>query len=609
MRYRASWAALFVLGVCVWLAGTASSQDYNLSPPASPVNLLWIHHSTGAHWCHKFDPSYSRTWNDGLAGIRHGQDDGFYATRHDTSDVGGNGEVALYNNNYILHHLSYDSTLADNEHFTDYRNWYRKFRNYLDGGDSANYVNDVGGEDLVHCYAQDISYAEQGQDEFTSADISGQTNQVIMFKSCFPNSAVGAPDTSSGLPANPTIADARTWVAGTGYSNWWDLGEAAGPINFIQAEYLALLDIFAEARYRNILFVAWVAPPECESTSLYARQLADWFENQWLAGYPHDNVLLFNYWNIHTGEHLANGDAMPACQEDHNHARYNPFIGGRDYVGTGDSDFVDDIRMAFPAWGPADRDSHPGHFGGAVATKELIHLLNIQWNRLNDMAPSGPTGYPTNGRTGFFMLDSTYTDTLPAGVSHGMIDGVDCLIFDGTAGAQLDLGQVDVVGTGGAFSYCFWYRPNDNSVDYPTRNYTQILGKDGVFVCCHFAEDDMDSHINTEFGGDDTYLIGADHYNNVVDVDTWTHVAFVWTGSEGRHFIDGVQITETETAARTVTDNTNPLWIGGGDGNVSGGIRELAIYNRALTPDEVRRIFNANAGATQPSVVRRWSRY
>ncbi|HUT26151.1 MAG TPA: DUF4214 domain-containing protein [Sumerlaeia bacterium] len=569
-------------------AGPVLGQEANLSPPQTPVNLLWIHHSTGANWAQKYDTDGSCVWNDGVAGVRRGPDDGVYATRHFTSDVGGNGEVALYNNNYILHHLSYGSILADGDHYTDYRNWHYKFRRYLDSGDSTNYVNDVGGEDLIHCCAQDISYAEQGTDEFTAAGVSGQTNPVIMFKSCFPNSAIAAPDTSGGLPENPTLAQARTWITGAGYSTWREGGGAAGPINFIQAEYLALLDVFGEARYRDILFVAWVAPPETDSTSAHARALSDWFENQWLADYAYDNVLLFNYWNIHTGEHQASGEPMPAYQQKHNHSRYNPFTGERDYVTTSDADFVDDIRMAFPSG-----DSHPSHFGGAVATKELIPLLNIQWNRLHNNPSSGATGYPTDGRTAFFMLDSSFSGTLPSGVTKGSIDGVECLIFDGSASAVVDLGAADVVGAGGAFSYCFWYRPNDNILP-AVGNYVAVLRKDSVFACHHYAEDNADSHVNTEFGGD--YMYAVDHYNNVVDSDTWTHVTFVWDGTNVRFYMDAVQIMETyQASARTVTDNANHLFLGVGNGNLSGGIREVAIYNRALTADEVRRIFNANA--------------
>lgn len=573
------------------LGGFPSVSDgaVNLDPPAQPVNLLWIHHSTGGIWAHKHDPDGSGAWNDGVAGVQ--RDSSHYGTRHYADSGGGNGEVALFNSNYIMHHLTYESRLGDSASYTDYANWHRKFRNYLDRTDAAHYVNDVEGADLVHCYAQDISYAAKGTDEFTGDNVSSQTNQVIMFKSCFPNSAVTPADTSTGLPANPTLAEARAWIAGSGYSDWESGGGAGGPINYIQAEYMALLDVFGEERYRNILFVAWVAPPETTSTNAQARELADWFQNQWLAQYPWNNVLLFNYWNVHTGEHGSGGAILPAFQARHNHDRYNPFLGRRDYVGPGDPDFVDDLRMAFPA---SPDDSHPNHFGGAVATKELVNLLNIQWNKMRGIPPTGTKGYPTNGRTGFFKLDATYGGTLPAGVTKGMLDGVSCLIFSGSPAAELDLGPVTVSGTNGAFSYSFWYRPANASTSLG--NYTTILRKPDVFEVHHYAEDEQDSHLNTLFGNPQDYVMAPDHRAFLVDKETWTHVAFVWNGSAARLYVDGAQIVETfAIAGKTVPDNANHLYIGGGNGAVCGGIRELAIYDRALSAAEVRGIFNANA--------------
>jgi len=94
----------------------------------------------------------------------------------------------------------------------------------------------------------------------------------------------------------------------------------------------------------------------------------------------------------------------------------------------------------------------------------------------------------------------------------------------------------------------------------------------------------------------------------VVDCDTWTHVAFTWTGSQARHFVDGVQIIETSGTTRAMTDNSNHLRLGGMSGNLKGGIREVAIYNRALTPAEVRRIYQANAVAPRAE-ARGWRKY
>jgi hypothetical protein len=117
-----------------------------------------------------------------------------------------------------------------------------------------------------------------------------------------------------------------------------------------------------------------------------------------------------------------------------------------------------------------------------------------------------------------------------------------------------------------------------------------------VFEVHHYAEDEQDSHLNTLFGNPQDYVMAPDHRAFVVDKETWTHVAFVWNGSAARLYVDGAQIVETfAIAGKTVPDNANHLYIGGGNGAVCGGIRELAIYDRALSAAEVRGIFNANA--------------
>jgi hypothetical protein len=78
--------------------------------------------------------------------------------------------------------------------------------------------------------------------------------------------------------------------------------------------------------------------------------------------------------------------------------------------------------------------------------------------------------------------------------------------------------------------------------------------------------------------------MAPDHRAFVVDKETWTHVAFVWNGSAVGLYVDGAQIVETfAIAGRTVPDNTNHPYTGGGNGALCGGIRELAIYDRALS--------------------------
>ena len=117
----------------------------NPNPPASTVKLIFIHHSCGENWLDD--------WNGGLG-------------------------IALRDDNYFVSDTNYEwgpGSIGDN---TDIGHWWDWFR----GTNSATYLAAL--------------YAESGQHSSysrLSTDPGGE-NQIVMFKSCFPNSALsGSP--------------------------------------------------------------------------------------------------------------------------------------------------------------------------------------------------------------------------------------------------------------------------------------------------------------------------------------------------------------------------------------------------------------------------------
>lgn len=90
-------------------------------------------------------------------------------------------------------------------------------------------------------------------------------------------------------------------------------------------------------------------------------------------------------------------------------------------------------------------------------------------------------------------------------------------------------------------------------------------------------------------------------------VNTWVHVACVWTGTQLRLYINGVQ-NATVTQNLTVAANTAPLYIGQFGGNadqLQGVIDEVRIYNRALTTAEIVTDMNtAIAPAPPPTGIK-----
>jgi len=117
-----------------------------------------------------------------------------------------------------------------------------------------------------------------------SADPGGE-NEVIMFKSCFPNSDLyGNPDDEAATETNEqyTVSNAK-------------------------AVYNNLLTYFAS--HRDKLFVVITAPPQTENEysggdqppaerAANTRSFNNWLHNDWLDNYAYSNVAVFDYFNI-----------------------------------------------------------------------------------------------------------------------------------------------------------------------------------------------------------------------------------------------------------------------------------------------------------------------
>jgi len=197
-RPRAALAlGVALLLVFLWLAWPAlAGAAVNTAPPASPVKLIFIHHSTGQAWL----------------------DDGH----------GGLG-LALRDNDYFVSDTNYGwgpDSIGDT---TDLGHWWTWFR----GPRSSTYMTAL--------------YAESGQNCSFSrlATDPGGENEIVMFKSCFPNSQLSGP--SSPVPA---IADNPM------------KGQSCGGGDFTVANakgiYIDLLGYFGA--HTDKLFVAIVAP-------------------------------------------------------------------------------------------------------------------------------------------------------------------------------------------------------------------------------------------------------------------------------------------------------------------------------------------------------------
>lgn len=246
------------------------------TPPSTTVKLRFIHHSTGSDWI--------------------------------SSACGGLG-TELNANNYYVNESDYgwdaetDDNLGDTTDTTDWPNWFNDTKMpyvYSNNAhfDYTNTISDPGGE-----------------------------NEIIMFKSCYPNSEVGS-----------SIDDEK-------------------------AIYNGLLTYFAA--HTEKMFVLIVPPPEIEiNTPDLTRELANWLidpENGWLADYAHTNVYAYDYYNVLT--------------DPNNHHRFRN--GKIEHIITSDPEDPDFPNELYYYSGS---DNHPTCAGHQKATDEFVLVLNGFYN-------------------------------------------------------------------------------------------------------------------------------------------------------------------------------------------------------------------------------------
>lgn len=234
------------------------------TPPERSLHLLFIHHSCG-----------------GQLLAAPGRDIGTNAI-YTTHPNGGDLRARLVRNSYIIHEASYGSRIGQH---TDIFDWLPKFRNEMDH--------------ILSCDLQDRRLKD------------GCRNEIVVFKSCFPNNAFLSEGTPPGNARGPGLT---LWNA--------------------KATYLELIDEFR--KHPEVLFVCFTAPPLAPRTQpkallkrwlntlgggsyslgksgQCAREFNNWLsgENGWLMNSNLSNVAVFDYYDILTGSGASDLSCFP----------------------------------------------------------------------------------------------------------------------------------------------------------------------------------------------------------------------------------------------------------------------------------------------------------
>jgi|GEM_PF-1938660 len=271
---RKNFILAVILMIVALIPGVIFGAD--TTPPASPVKLVFIHHSTGGHWL--ADP------NDYI--------------------YGGLG-TALKNNNYYVSATNYEWGPNGIGSRTDIPNWTEWFT----GENSSTIMNAVYSET-----AQNIGDFGAWSRLPTAP---GGENTIVMFKSCFPNSNLyGNPDDPAASEPNDSYS-----------------------VSNAKAVYNKILTYFQTRQDKLFIVITAPPQTENESPddpdlskarrAANARAFNNWLMNNWLSAYPYKNVAVFDYFNVmtHPDNHhrISSGTVEHVTSSNSGNFAYYPF--------------------------------------------------------------------------------------------------------------------------------------------------------------------------------------------------------------------------------------------------------------------------------------------
>lgn len=178
------------------------------------------------------------------------------------------------------------------------------------------------------------------------------------------------------------------------------------------------------------------------------------------------------------------------------------------------------------------------------------------------------------------------------------------LYFDGTTGSgctYVTIPDASSLHITNAISFAAWIRCDDTGRDAP------IIAKEGTGNLSYWFGAYGGAHFGVllDTDGNQPWTI-MDRDQGILTPGLWMQIVSTWDGATLRHYLNGVQLTETAAFAEPIFAGTGALIIGA---NVpynstafKGIIDDLRLFNHALSPEEV----SALAGYT-PRLVGHWS--
>ena len=214
--------------------------------------------------------------------------------------------------------------------------------------------------------------------------------------------------------------------------------------------------------------------------------------------------------------------------------------------------------------------------GPRVVTNGLVLALDA----------ADKNSYPGSGTTWRDMSGNNYSGSLTNGPTYNSANGGG-IVFDGTNDSVL----TNLTGTITNLTIECWYRGTKTSRNH-LWNFGLYTGAGDTNLSCDF-NDGYDLWIYWESGGGNRVIYNID--GSFTD-STIKCLVFTHTGATNKVFLNGAELTITESAGTQTFTNVNGTGAFDLAGTVAfgGTIYSTKVYNRALTATEILQNYNAN---------------
>ena len=201
-----------------------------------------------------------------------------------------------------------------------------------------------------------------------------------------------------------------------------------------------------------------------------------------------------------------------------------------------------------------------------------------------------PVGYwrlnETAGATAADASENANNGTYGAGVTlseEGALRGDLAAEFDGSNGARVDLGQVMPAAADAAFTMEAWVRSDDNDA------WRTIVGTSNSWAQLALNRDNVATF--GENGGAGWFL----ELGTVPSDGSWHHVVGVYDGTYAYGYLDGHPVPKQQRDFSRGSHGPSSIgWFEGNtDENMVGAIDDVAIFDRALSYEEIRAHYKA----------------